>query len=528
MAKFGRLAQGIRDIKGTDTITFIQKADIPNDRRKDVTYGRIVVSYRPQKLEQHRTRLTVGGDRINYPFNVSTPTADLTTIKILWNSVLSTPEARFFGLDVANFYLGTPMKRPEFMRLQYSVIPQEIKTAYKLDKLEQDGWVYVRIDRGMYGLPQAGILANELLTTRLTKAGYYACQFTPGLWRHAWRPITFALVVDDFGVKFTGDAHANHLITTLQKDYDVTIDWKGELFVGIKLKWDYKNRTVETHVPGFTNRALHKYHHPAPKRPQHAPAKAAPIQYGAKVQTTTHDTSPRISAEKIKHIQDVVGTFAWYARACDPTMAATLSSIATRQSKATTNLEAEVKQFLDYCHTHPNAGVRFVASDMILALHSDASYLSEPDSKSRAAGHFFLGRKHDEAFDNGAIMTISKVIKHVMSSASEAETAALFYNCKAAAPLRTTLMEMGHPQSRTQVTTDNSAAQGLIKKTMIPKAAKSYDMRFNYLKCRQAQRQFDIVWRRGKDNRADFHTKKHPSKHYVNKRHEYVVDMPSQ
>jgi len=207
-------------------------------------------------------------------------------------------------------------------------------------------------------------------------------------------------------------------------------------------------------------------------------------------------------------------------------MAATLSSIAGRQSKATTDLNAEVTHFLDYCHTHPNAGVRFVASDMILALHSDASYLSEPNSKSRAAGHFFLGKINDESFDNGAILTLSKIIKHVMSSASEAETAALFYNCKAAAPLRVTLMEMGHPQGRTLVTTDNSAAQGLIKKTMIPKAAKSYDMRFNFLKCREAQRQFDIVWRRGKNNRADYHSKKHPIKHYVQKRHDYVVDMP--
>ena len=146
-------------------------------------------------------------------------------------------------------------------------------------------------------MPQAGLIANELLKKRLAKAGYYDCQFTPGLWRHVWRPITFALVVDDFGVKFTGDVHANHLISTLKKDYEVTVDWKGELFVGIKLEWDYDKRTLDTHVPGFTKRALHKYQHPTPKRPQHAPAKAAPIQYGAKVQTTQRDTSPYISAE---------------------------------------------------------------------------------------------------------------------------------------------------------------------------------------------------------------------------------------
>jgi hypothetical protein len=137
-----------------------------------------------------------------------------------------------------------------------------------------------------------------------------------------------------------------------------------------------------------------------------------------------------------------------------------------------------------------------------------------------------MGKKNDESFDNGAILTLSKIIKHVMSSASEAKTAALFYNCKAVAPLRVTLLEMGHPQDRTMVTTDNSAAVGLIKKSMIPKAAKSYDMRFNYLKCRQAQKQFDIVWRSGKTNRADYHSKRHPIRHYMNTRHNFVVDMP--
>ena len=77
-------------------------------------------------------------------------------------------------MDVASFYLGTPMERPELMRLPYNIIPQGIKTAYKLDKLVQDRWVYVRIVRGMYGLPKAGLIANNLLKKRLTKAGYYA------------------------------------------------------------------------------------------------------------------------------------------------------------------------------------------------------------------------------------------------------------------------------------------------------------------------------------------------------------------
>ena len=99
--------------------------------------------------------------------------------------------------------------------------------------------------------------------------------------------------------------------------------------------------------------------------------------------------------------------------------------------------------------------------DITLALHSDASYLTEPNSKNRAAGHFYLTKNNGKDLDNGAILTLSKIIKHVMSSALEAEVAALFYNCKAAQPLRIALEEMGHPQPKTPVITDNKTAERL-------------------------------------------------------------------
>ena len=148
-----------------------------------------------------------------------------------------------------------------------------------------------------------------------------------------------------------------------------------------------------------------------------------------------------------------------------------MSSIAARQAKATENLEKEVKQFMDYCSTHPDVIMRFVASKMLLALHSDASYLSEPGAKSRAGGHFYLKDKTNRESNNSAILTLSKIIKRVMSSVSEAEPAALFLNCKAAIPFRIASGEMGQPQSKTPVVTDNSSAKGLINKTLIPKRA---------------------------------------------------------
>ena len=149
------------------------------------------------------------------------------------------------------------------------------------------------------------------------------------------RPITFTLVLDDFGIKVEGDMHANHPVKTLRKNYYVAIDWKDELFVGIKLKWDYEKRTLDTHIQIFVPKALHKYQHPKPTKPQHAPAKSAPIQYGAKIQVEKKDMSSGISASRIKYTTYVLGTFVWYGQTLDPTMAATISSIASRQSTAT-------------------------------------------------------------------------------------------------------------------------------------------------------------------------------------------------
>ena len=181
---------------------FINKSDVPADRRKDITYGRIVVALRLQKREKECTRLIVGGNLIDYPWEVTTPTADLTTAKLLFNSIISTSRAVLVVMDCKNFYLMTPMLHPKFMRLNMKLIPDEIVEKYNLkDKVDDQGWIYVRIEQEMYGLLQAGRLANKLLATCLYKEGYYQCHYTPGLWRHKWQPITVCLVVDNFGIK---------------------------------------------------------------------------------------------------------------------------------------------------------------------------------------------------------------------------------------------------------------------------------------------------------------------------------------
>ena len=180
-------------------------------------------------------RWTCGGDQIDYPFDVSTKTADLTTAKLLFNSVISTPDGRFMSIDLKDFYLGTPMDRYEYMRVPIWMLPAAIIEQNKLEPLFTNGFVYVEIHRGMYGLPQAGRLANDQLVTKLAQHGYEPCPLTHGLWRHTTRNTIFSLVVDDFGVRYSTRADAEHLIAALKENYKVSLDWTGERYCGLTL-----------------------------------------------------------------------------------------------------------------------------------------------------------------------------------------------------------------------------------------------------------------------------------------------------
>jgi hypothetical protein len=383
--ELGRLFQGIHDIPGTDTCFFIKKSQVP--KHKHATYGRICCNVRLKKEEIYRTQLTVGGNLIDFPGNTSTPTADLLAAKLLINSTISTPGAVFLVIDLANFYLNTPMADPEYMRLRLDIIPEEIIVNYNLRNLvDEEGWVYIEIRKGMYGLPQAGIIANQLLEKRLSEKGYYQCQHTPGLWRHIWRSIAFCLVVDNFGIKVTNMDDMHHLTLALEEHYKVAVDWKGSLFCGVKLTWDYINRHVTTNMLGYIGDALTKYQHPKPAVPQHSPYKATTIHYGAKVQRVEEDKSPPLTTDQIKRVQKIVGTLLYYGRAVNSTLLTALSAIAARQSNSTQAVVEACHQLLDYVATHPNAGIRYHACDMILTVHTDASYLSELGGKSRAQG----------------------------------------------------------------------------------------------------------------------------------------------
>jgi hypothetical protein len=272
--EFGRLAQGLKDgrVKGMNTIKFTLKDQIPHDRRKDITYGSFSCDMKPNKTETHQTRLTAGSDRINYPEDIGTPTADMTLFKCHANSIILTPGARCIMGDIKDFYLNTPMKRPEYMRLKITDIPDKIIEQYNLRELvDDDGYVYREISKGMYGLPQAGIIAQELLAERLAKYGYHQSKIIPGFWTHETRPTTFTLVVDDFTIKIMSEDNANHLISILKKDYTITVDKEAKKYIGLTIKWDYDNGKVHMHMPGYLDKTMTRFKHEIPTKVQNSP-----------------------------------------------------------------------------------------------------------------------------------------------------------------------------------------------------------------------------------------------------------------
>ena len=191
-----------------------------------------MATLRPQKEEEHRARVTIGGEKLDYPGITATDIASINTLKILLKSFISTPLSCFITLDINKYYYNTPMSRYKYMHIPLSLIPDENMDQYDLRQLSKDGWVYMEIWKGMPGLKQAGRIANEDLTKQFQKHGYAPCSCNPALWRHNTLPIVFTLVVDDFGVKYTGKHNADHLINALQALYTINVDQNRYLYCG--------------------------------------------------------------------------------------------------------------------------------------------------------------------------------------------------------------------------------------------------------------------------------------------------------
>jgi hypothetical protein len=155
-----------------------------------------------------------------------------------------------------------------------------------------------------------------------------------------------------------------------------------------------------------------------------------------------------------------------------------LSSLASAQATPTADTMQHMHHLLDYVITHLDAILLYAKSNMVLSVHSNASYLSKPKARSCACGHFFLSDGTDKAPNNGAILNTSQIIKSIMSSAAKAKLGALYINAHEAVPCRNFLNKLGHSHSPTPIQTDNSNALGILTNNILPRRTKAMDMRY--------------------------------------------------
>ena len=185
----------------------------------------------------------------------------------------------------------------------------------------------------------------------------------------------FYLFVNNFGIKYTQKEDTNHLLKSLQEDFTITEYWTGEKYLGLTLKWDYVNRNVSVSMMGYVQADLRNLQSKATTKPQYAPYRWNQPTYGAKTQYADTDNAELVDAQSTLYVQQVSWTFLYYVIAVDQTMLLALNTIATAQAHATTTTIGDIFWLSNYAGNHPNSTLHYHASNMILHVARDASYL---------------------------------------------------------------------------------------------------------------------------------------------------------
>jgi len=517
-------ANGIELIKlivDRKTLVPIHRNEQPPDQRKFTTY------YNPQVKEKldadgaktQRVRGTYGGNKkCAYDGPTSSPVADISFIKIHWNSVISDrrnhgTDTRYATLDLTDFYLMSSLKQPEWIKIPIKHIPLSLLEQHDLIKFIFDDHILCRVDGTMYGHPAAGRLANADLVQHLAAHDYLQDANIPCLFKHVTAPISFSLVVDDFGIKYVNDSDLTTLISTLRKKYELRVDLTGSKYIGVRLDWDYTANTLTPSMPKYVDAGIARFCPDGAPKPSKTPGIYVQPTFGAPDMGATVDTTPLVSASEKQFIQEVVGYFLFYARMIDHLMLPSLTFISKKQSAPTEATLAATHKFLGYAAAHPDLRVTVNASDMILTVISDGSHLSQEKAGSIAGGLHYLGNLGASHYKlNAPILAICSSIATVCGAASETEYASLYINAQHAYFERAILHALGYKQPPTRLFADNMAAVGIANDTVKLRRSKAIDMRYHWIRDRVRQGVFEVIWSQGKDNVADYFTKLQPAK----------------
>jgi hypothetical protein len=300
----------------------------------------------------------------------------------------------------------------------------------------------------------------------------------------------------------------DHFIHTLTLLYQVKVNWEGTKYLGMDIRINRAKRHVTLTMAGYIRKLLQRVR-PNGLKGASTPAQYTPPNYANPgAQKATIDASPFASEPDKKLLQSVVSTLLYYCRAVDPSICTAVHQLGSVQSKPTENDMSKMERLiLQYVYSHQNNGIRYYASNMVLQLMSDASYLSRPKARSVCGSFSYFGLP---TTINGPISCGSWMIDCVCASVAEAETAGGFQAAQTASHHRRIASDLGYPQRATALRMDNTVAIGIASGTMNAKRSKSMDMRFFWLVDRVEQGQFVVSHVPGIWNIADHFTKPLP------------------
>ena len=244
-------------------------------------------------------------------------------------------------------YLHTPLDRYEYLRIPMDLVPQEFIDAYNLHNKIYIGFLYVEIRKGIYGLPQAGILANKILCVKLQPHVYYKTS-SPGIWEHTTCPLGFTLIVNYFVIKYVNKEHIGHLIKCLQETYPIEIDWQDITYCDMNIEWDYEKRWSLIDMPAYMPTQFRKYDFSETweKRCLYLSPKQ---RFGKEAQAPDPpDMGDPLLKLDMKYVQRMVGLLLFYGRVPDDTIPKALNSLSQQQSNSTITTTSRVKYLLCY------------------------------------------------------------------------------------------------------------------------------------------------------------------------------------
>eukprot|EP00804_Cyclotella_cryptica_P012662 CCRYP_016930-RA/>CCRYP_016930-RA protein AED:0.29 eAED:0.23 QI:0/0/0/1/0/0/2/0/396 len=371
--------------------------------------------------------------------------------------------------------------------------------------------------KGMYGLPQAGIIAQQLLEKGWPLKGYRQSSITPGFWKHDWRPISFTLCVDDFVSNMLA---SNMHITFYKLSTNTTKRHKtGRVRdTGLTIAWDYTLQQVQLSMPGYC-KSRPPSPHPVPIKPQHQPYPHTPALTEPNNSLSTLLMIQRYSPTPTKPSSRKSLESSYTTTSCGLHHATCAGVLATQQSAPTQNTITPVPRL---CHDTPRR------HDNLSLQQHDPGPQRRPIYRKQSTqpgwGHFSY-EKTIRPRNNGAILTLAQIIKPVMSSAAEAELGALYINARETIPQRHLLNELGHPQPPTPIQIDNSTALEWSLTSSNPNAPKQWTCVFIGSVVEKIKTVSHLLAPRGTTNLADYVTKHHPAIHHQAVRHIYLPHL---